>query len=95
MYCTERVATNLISMHDTLIIYSRSISPPVNRKLATYSYPQQLELKRTTEMDSRLSYLDLEVNISDRRFTTAVFDKQNGFSFHIVNFPHMDSNIPS
>ena len=23
------------------------------------------------------------------------FDKQDGFSFHIVNFPHMDSNIPS
>ena len=58
-------------------------------------YPQQLELKRTTKTDSRLSYLDLEVNISDRRFTTADFDKQDGFSFHIVNFPHIDSNIPS
>ena len=58
-------------------------------------YPQQLELKRTTEMDSRLSYLDLEVNISDRRFTTAVFDKRDGFNFHIVNFHHMDSNMPS
>ena len=58
-------------------------------------YPQQLELKRTTETDSRLSYLDLEVNISNRRFTTAVFDKRDGFNFHIVNFPHMDSNIPS
>ena len=56
-------------------------------------YPQQLELKRTTETDSRLSYLDLEVNISDRRFTTTVFDKRDGFNFHIVNFPHMDSNI--
>ena len=58
-------------------------------------YPRQLELKRTTETDSRLSYLDLEINISDRRFTTAVFDKRDNFSFHIVNFPHMDSNIPS
>ena len=28
-------------------------------------------------MDSRLSYLDLEVNISDRRFTMAVFDEQD------------------
>ena len=26
-------------------------------------YPPQLELKRTTETDSRLSYLDLELNI--------------------------------
>ena len=58
-------------------------------------YPQQLELKRTTETDSRFSYLDLEINIKNRKFTTAVFDKRDGFSFHVVNFPHMDSNIPS
>ena len=25
----------------------------------------------------------------------AVFDKRDGFNFHIVNFPHMDSNITS
>ena len=25
----------------------------------------------------------------------AVFDKHDGFSFHTVNFPHMDGNIPS
>ena len=25
----------------------------------------------------------------------AVFDKRDGFSFHIVSFPHMDSNTPS
>ena len=58
-------------------------------------YPQQLKLKKTTETDSRLSYLDLEVKIEDRKFTTAVFDKRDDFNFHIVNFPHMDSNIPS
>ena len=48
-----------------------------------------------TEMDSRLSYLDLELNIVDKKFSTAVFDKRDGFNFHIVNFPYMDSNIPS
>ena len=66
-----------------------------SRSCISNIYLWQLELKRTTETDSRLSYLDLEVNISDRKFTTAVFDKRDGFSFHIVNFPHMDSNIPS
>ena len=58
-------------------------------------YPPQLELKRTTETESRLSYLDIELTIADRKFTTAVFDKRDGFDFHIVNFPHLDSNIPS
>ena len=35
------------------------------------------------------------MKIEDRKFTTAVFDKRDDFNFHIVNFPHMDSNIPS
>ena len=56
-------------------------------------YPPQLELKRTTETESRLSYIEL--TIVNRKFTTAVFDKRDGFDFHIVNFPHLDSNIPS
>ena len=56
-------------------------------------YPPQLEVKKET--DSRLSYLDHELNMVDGRFTTAVFDKRDGFNFHIVNFPYMDSNIPS
>ena len=47
------------------------------------------------ETDSRLSYLDLEINNRDSKFTTVVFDKQDGFSFLIVNFLHMDSNIPN
>ena len=46
----------------------------------------------TTETDS---YLDLEINIVDSRFTTTVYDKRDGLDFHIVNFPYMDSNIPS
>ena len=58
-------------------------------------YPPQLELKKTTENEGRLSYLDLELSIVDSMFRTAVFDKRDGFNFHIVNFPHMNSNIPS
>ena len=45
-------------------------------------YPPQLELKRTTETDSRLSYLDLELNIVEKKFSTAVFDERDGFNFH-------------
>ena len=45
--------------------------------------------------DSKLSYLDLELSIVDSKFRTAVFDKRDGFNFHIDNFPHMNSNIPN
>ena len=41
---------------------------------------------RNTETNSGFSYLDLEINIRDKKFTTAVFNKRDGFSFHMVNF---------
>ena len=56
-------------------------------------YPPQLELKKTTKTDSRLSYLDLELNI--RSLPQQFLTKGMGFNFHIVNFTYMDSNIPS
>jgi hypothetical protein len=77
------------AMTDNIILNNSTFKQEISN-----IYPRQLELKRITEMDSRLSYLNLEVNNSDRRFTTTVFDKSDNFSFHIVNFPHMDSNIP-
>ena len=58
-------------------------------------YPEQLKLKRTTEAIDRLSYLDLELSIRDKKFSSDVFDKRDAFNFHIVNFPYLDSNIPS
>ena len=56
-------------------------TPCLNKKLATYL--QLLELKRTMETDSRLPYLDLDINNRDRKFIMAVFDKRDCFSFHI------------
>ena len=72
-----------------------TLSNPTFEQAIRDIYPSQLELKRTMETDSRLSYLDIEMTIVDRKFTTAVLDKRDGFDFHIVNFPHLDSNIPS
>ena len=58
-------------------------------------YPPELELKRTTESPTRCSYLDLDISIAGHRFCTDLYDKRDAFNFRIVNFPHMDSNIPS
>ena len=53
-------------------------------------YPNELELKQTTEGHGKCSYLDLNI-----KFTTDLYDKREAFNFTIVNYPHMDSNIPS
>ena len=58
-------------------------------------YPQELQLKKTTDNATALSYLDVLITIDNGRYSTAVFDKRDSFTFNIVNFPHLSSNIPS
>ena len=50
---------------------------------------------RTTEGPTTCSYLDLNVSIAGYRFCTDLYDKRDAFNFRIVNFPHIDNNIPS
>ena len=58
-------------------------------------YPPQLQLKKTTEAPDKLSYLDICLQIQREKFKTSVYDKRDAFKFHIVNFPFLDSNIPT
>ena len=58
-------------------------------------YPPQLVLKKTIETTDRTSYLDIYIHIVGKKFFTSVFDKRDAFKFYIVNFPHLDSNIPT
>jgi hypothetical protein len=57
--------------------------------------PSELEIKDTTESSSSASYLDALLNIdADGKLTTQLYDKRDDFSFTIVNFPYICSNIP-
>ena len=59
-------------------------------------YPPELEIKDTTDTYFSASYLDLLLNIdTNGTFSTKLYDKRDDFSFPIVNFPFLDSNIPS
>ena len=58
-------------------------------------YPQELQLKKTTENATALSYLNVLITIDNGRYSTVVFDKRDSSTFNIVNFPHLSSNIPS
>ena len=55
----------------------------------------ELTLKRTTESCTVVSYLDICIHMMNNRFVTTVYDKRDSFDFHIVNFPFLDSNIPT
>ena len=58
-------------------------------------YPPELTLKQTTESDTKLSYLDVSINICHGKFVTEVYDKSDNFNFNIVNYRFMCSNIPA
>ena len=58
-------------------------------------YPMELQLKKTTESTTALSYWDIKITIINGKYSTAVYDKRDNFEFKIVNFPHLSANIPS
>ena len=58
-------------------------------------YSRELQLKKTSESPTALSYLDIEVTILNEKYCTAIYDKRDDFNFRIVNFPYLSSSIPS
>ena len=59
--------------------------------------PSELELKDTSTSSTEVCYLDTNIKTGDvtTPFRISIYDKRDDFAFRIVNFPHMDSNIPA
>ena len=59
-------------------------------------YPSELELKDTSTSSTEVCYLDTNIKTGDNTpFRISIYDKREDFAFRIVNFPHIDSNIPA
>ena len=58
-------------------------------------YPSELECKDTTMASNEVCYLDTRIKQGDDStpYHISVYEKRD--DFRIVNFPHMDSNIPA
>ena len=58
-------------------------------------YPQDLEVKETTDAASSASFLDVYLEFDESgQLSTKIYDKRDDFNFKIINFPNMCSNIP-
>jgi hypothetical protein len=56
-------------------------------------YPDELEIKNTTESHKSASYLDSLLNIyADGRLTTLLYDKRDDFDFAIVSFSFLQQH---
>jgi hypothetical protein len=57
-------------------------------------YPNELEIKDTTDTQKTTSYLDIHFEIDNgRRLKTNFYVKRDDFTFPIVDFPFISSNI--
>ena len=55
----------------------------------------ELQLTDTSTSSTEVCYLDTHIKTGDTTtpFRISIYDKRDDFTFRIVNFPHMDSNI--
>ena len=56
-------------------------------------YPPELQLKKTTDSPTTLSYLDILITIDNGKYSTTVYDKRDSFNFTIVNFPYPNQRM--
>ena len=58
-------------------------------------YPPELQLTDTSSSSTEVCYLHTHIKTGDTTtpFRISIYDKRDDFTFWIVNFPHMDSNI--
>ena len=60
-------------------------------------YPSELPLTDTSTSSTEVCYLDTNIKTggTNTPFRISIYDKRDDLTFRIVNFPHMDSNIPA
>ena len=87
-----RTFSNIFRHIDDLL----TLNNPSFENAISEIYPSELVLKKTTENDGMVSYLDVGVIIMSGQFITTVCDKRDSFNFPSVGFPYnMSSNIPA
>ena len=57
-------------------------------------YPQELTLNRENNLNQKASFLDIDIEIIDKKFVTSLYDKRKDFNFQIVSYPFLCGNVP-
>ena len=57
-------------------------------------YPLELQLNKANTADTKSTFLDLHLSISNAIVFTNIYDKRDDFDFEIVVFPFLDDDVP-
>jgi len=87
----------LAQTFNSIFRYIDDVLSLINYRLGHYLhhiYSNELEIKDSTDTQKSASSLDLHLeNLNEGRLRTKIYDKRNDFTFPIVNFPFISSNI--
>ena len=70
-------------------------SEEICRIVCKEMYPEELSIERTNTDLMRSSFLDLNIFVRSEGFLTKLYDKRRDFSFDVVTFANLSSNIPN
>ena len=62
--------------------------------LFPFIYPKELRLNKTNESDFSAPFLDLDLSINNGIISSKIYDKRDDFEFAIVNYAHLDGDVP-
>lgn len=71
-----------------------NIDNPYFDTLFSFIYPKELTLNKANQSDTSASFLDLDLTINNGFITSKIYDKRDDFNFKIVNYPHLDGDVP-
>ena len=57
-------------------------------------YPKELKLNKANASDTSAPFLDLDLSITNGIISSKIYDKRDDFNFNIVNYPHLDGDVP-
>ena len=57
-------------------------------------YPKELQLNKANTSDTSAPFLDLNLTINNGIISSKIYDKRDDFTFDIVNYPHLDGDVP-
>ena len=71
-----------------------NIDNPFFDTMFSLIYPKELRLNKTNESNISAPFLDLDLSITNGLISSKIYDKRDDFNFKIVNYPHLDGDVP-
>ena len=71
-----------------------NIDNPYFEQMVGQIYPTELQLNMANSYNTKASFFDLNLSITNGIVSSKIYDKQCVFNFEIVNFPFLDGDVP-